>query len=416
MHIAVFQPDACFDMAALLFFDDAVVDRIFNDRLQQKNRHHDLICVYAVCFDGISKPVPKPHLLQVHIVIGNRKLLREGNKLFHRMQIIPENTGKRADHLVRRLRVLNLRHAGNRIQCVEEKVRINLRLQEVEADRFELFCHDRAVEFFLMKLLREALVFLQGFDVVPCRVFHLVEGGDQLAQLVRVVDPNVGLVEAALYDFADRLRKNRDRCYHGAGEDARKTYDEQQHQHGKQNQNIRKRMQRRIDRLVGGTACFDGYFQEIDKVPVQVTLHVIKIIQVTDGPGLLHVRPDQAVPDFSIRIVGVPDIPGSRAALGADFIVVIRQKLNRVFRVQDSIAQCRAGLIGLIMNICPEGTFFLLHRLLRGFATRQCSQNLLCRVSRIVHRIYVECSRGCKRNQKRADEELNLFADGHRQP
>ena len=270
-------------------------------------------------------------------------------------------------------------------------MRINLRLQEVEADRFELFCHDRAVEFFLMKLLREALVFLQRFDVVPCRVFHLVEGGDQLAQLVRVVDPNVGLVEAALYDFADRLRKNRDRCYHGAGEDARKTYDEQQHQHGKQNQNIRKRMQRRI-------------------------LHVIKIIQVTDGPGLLHVRPDQAVPDFSIRIVGVPDIPGSRAALGADFIVVIRQKLNRVFRVQDSIAQCRAGLIGLIMNICPEGTFFLLHRLLRGFAARQCSQNLLCRVSRIVHRIYVECIRGCKRNQKRADEELNLFADGHRQP
>ena len=88
----------------------SVNDGIFDQRLQGKGRDQ-LRLRLRRAVEGAGDPLPEAHLLQVHVVLHHGDLPLQGHHGGGGLQIVAEQTAQGLDHPLRRLRILDLRHA-----------------------------------------------------------------------------------------------------------------------------------------------------------------------------------------------------------------------------------------------------------------------------------------------------------------
>ena len=110
---------------------DAVLDRVLDERLEQHRRHLRMGQA-AVGVDGELQPPAEPRLLDVEIGAREGKLLIERRPLLvGSPQRVAEHFGELLDRRVGSRRI-GVNERRNRVERVEQEMRIDLRAQRLE--------------------------------------------------------------------------------------------------------------------------------------------------------------------------------------------------------------------------------------------------------------------------------------------
>src|SRR3984957_3400476 len=119
-----------------------VFDGIFHQRLQQHAGDYDIERGSGEFLAHSQLVAPEAHNFDIEVVVDEFDFVPQGRKSFARIQQAAENCSQLEDHVPRHVGV-EAHQRRNRIQCIEQKVRIDLVLQSfhvrVQQKAFLLF-------------------------------------------------------------------------------------------------------------------------------------------------------------------------------------------------------------------------------------------------------------------------------------
>ncbi len=118
--------------ASLDFRSQAMLNGVLDQRLQQHAGNHDIERCRIKFLDHTQFVPPESDNFDVEIVVDKFELFPQGRKRFAAIKQPPQNRRQLEDHVARRVGI-KAHQRRNRIQSIEQEVRIDLILQRLHA-------------------------------------------------------------------------------------------------------------------------------------------------------------------------------------------------------------------------------------------------------------------------------------------
>jgi len=126
------QATAQRNAAAFDFGRKSMLDAVFHQRLQQHAGNHGFKRCRIEILDDLELVPSKAHDFNIQIVVDELHFLAQRNERIRTVQQAAKNGSEFQDHLASRVGI-EAHQRRNGIQCVEQKVRVNLILQRRHA-------------------------------------------------------------------------------------------------------------------------------------------------------------------------------------------------------------------------------------------------------------------------------------------
>ncbi len=132
------SPCSDLDLAIVLAVRDAVAERVLDERLQDEVRYHRLRHVLVHCPPD-AQPVGEAHLFDLEILAREQQLLRQRDFVnVPRLEHASEHVAQARDQLHRDVRLSLPHQHRNRVERVEQEVRVELHPERLKLRAREL--------------------------------------------------------------------------------------------------------------------------------------------------------------------------------------------------------------------------------------------------------------------------------------
>ena len=195
-------------------------------------------------------------------------------------------------------------------------------------------------------------------------MFHLIKGLDQLAHLILILNRHIIAAEIIPGYLPGTVGQPDHGVNQGVRQKLGQTDDGYDHHNGVCHDHIGNIIQDRDFLLIAALPLFDGGLHQPSGIGLKISLHPVHLIKLVHKSPVLRVHVKHFIPEHTVALISVFNIPGPGIALLVDVRILKRQGLYALLRLKAGQPVLLGPFPGTVPYILLKGGCFLFQRFL----------------------------------------------------